>query len=81
MSLMDKKLFQLSTQRGNIGSIQSRLDVAISTLHSSVENFRAAESRIKDADIAVDAAGNALTILQQATAAVLAQAINNPRSL
>jgi flagellin len=57
----------------------SRIGVAINVLQSASENFRAAESRIRDADIAADAAEMVrLQILQQASAAVLAQANQQP---
>ena len=46
----------LSKQRGVIGANQSRVGIAINNLMSTKENFAAAESRIRDADIAADAA-------------------------
>ena len=56
-----------------------RLSVAANTIQSTVENFQAAESRIRDADIAQEAAELVrLQILQQASASVLAQANTQP---
>jgi flagellin len=53
--------------------------VAINALTVSRENFAAAESRIRDVDVASEAAElTRLNILQQAGAAVLAQANQQP---
>jgi flagellin len=65
--------------RGQIGSAESRLNVAISNLAVSKENFTAAESRIRDVDVAAESAElSRLSILQQAAAAMLAQANQQP---
>lgn len=69
----------LASNRGILGATESRLRVAINNLSVSRENFAAAESRIRDADIASEAAElTRLNILQQAGAAVLAQANQQP---
>jgi flagellin len=69
----------LTQQRGTLGSTESRLNVAISNLMVARENFLAAEGRIRDADIASEAAElTRLGILQQAGASVLAQANQQP---
>jgi flagellin len=66
-------------QRGEIGAFQSRTDVAINVLQVSSENFKAAESRIRDADIADESSRLVrLNILQQAASSVLAQANQQP---
>jgi len=65
--------------RGGLGATESRLKLAISNLGVARENFAAAESRIRDLDIAEEAANlTRLTILQNAGAAVLAQANQAP---
>ncbi len=65
--------------QGQIGSTESRLNVAISNLTVGKENFSAAESRIRDVDVAAESAELArLQILQQAAAAMLAQANQQP---
>ena len=70
----------LAVQRGNLGAVESRLTVAINSLTVARENFAAAESRIRDVDVAVEAAElTRLNILQQAGAAVLAQANQQPQ--
>ncbi|MCB0354408.1 MAG: VCBS repeat-containing protein [Bdellovibrionales bacterium] len=80
LSQFEHKLDQLTTQRGEIGAFQSRLSSATRILKSSTENYRAAESRIRDADIATEAAALVrLQILSQASTAVLAQANQQPQ--
>lgn len=70
----------LTSTRGVLGAAGSRLNVAISNLSVARENFLAAESRIRDVDVASEAAElTRLTILQQAGAAVLAQANQQPQ--
>ena len=69
----------LTTNRGTLGAAESRLNVAINNLQVSRENFSSAESQIRDVDVAVEAANlTRLNILQQAGAAVLAQANQQP---
>jgi flagellin len=69
----------LSTLRGTLGAGESRLRTAINFLSVSRENFAAAESQIRDADIAAEAAElTRLGILQQAGSSVLAQANQQP---
>lgn len=69
----------LTASRGTLGSAESRLNVAIANLQVARENFLAAESRIRDTDVASEAAElTRLNILQQASAAVLAQANQQP---
>lgn len=70
---------QVSILRGVVGGAESRLSVAISNLQVARENFVAAESRIRDVDVASEAAEMVrLQILQQAGTAVLAQANMQP---
>ncbi|MCB0352794.1 MAG: flagellin FliC [Bdellovibrionales bacterium] len=69
----------LAVQRGNLGATEARLNVAIKNLSVARENFASAESRIRDVDVAGEAAElTRLNILQQAGAAVLAQANQQP---
>ncbi len=69
----------LTTARGTLGAAESRLSVAITNLSVSRENFLSAESQIRDVDVAQEAANlTRLNILQQAGAAVLAQANQQP---
>ena len=69
----------LASSRGTLGAAESRLNVAIANLSVARENFAAAESQIRDTDVASSAAElTRLGILQQAGAAVLAQANQQP---
>lgn len=69
----------LTSSRGTLGSIESRLTAAINNLQVTRENYAAAESQIRDVDVASAAADlTRLNILQQAGAAVLAQANQQP---
>jgi len=79
MSVIDATLRRISSELGAIGSTQSRLGVALDNLAVSRENFDAAAGRIQDADVAAESADLVRTgILQQAAAAVLAQANQQP---
>ena len=63
-----------------MGSAESRLLSAVSNLQVAKENLAAAESRIRDVDVATEAAElTRLNILQQTGAAVLAQANQQPQ--
>jgi flagellin len=70
----------VTRNRGTLGAAEARLEVTISNLQVARENFKAAESRIRDVDVASEAAElTRLNILQQAGAAVLAQANQQPQ--
>lgn len=69
----------VATNRGSLGATQSRLQVAIQNLRALRENFSAAESRIRDVDVAEETTNLATAaILQQAGASILAQANQQP---
>jgi flagellin-like hook-associated protein FlgL len=79
MATIDATLQRISSELGSIGSIQSRLGVAVNTLSVSRENYLSAKSQITDADVAQESAQLLKNqILQQAGAAVLAQANQAP---
>ena len=66
---------QVNTQRSNLGAIQNRLEHTIANLDNVVENTTAAESRIRDTDMAAEMVKfSNRNILQQAGQAMLAQA-------
>jgi flagellin len=70
----------LTRNRGTLGAAESRLETTINNLQVARQNFQAAESRIRDADVAAEAAElTRLTILQQAGTAILAQANQQPQ--
>jgi flagellin-like hook-associated protein FlgL len=79
MSTIDATLQRISSELGSIGAVQSRLGVAVNTLGVSRENYLSAKSQITDADVAQESAQLLKNqILQQAGAAVLAQANQAP---
>jgi flagellin len=66
---------QVNGYRANLGAIQNRLISTTENLGTAVENFSAANSRIRDTDVAASSADLAKSnILQQASIGVLAQA-------
>jgi flagellin len=67
-------IYSVGASRGILGGVESRLSTAITNLGVARENSLAAESRIRDVDVAEEAATlTRLNILQQAGTAVLAQ--------
>ena len=80
MGDLSRSLARISAQRGYLGAFQSRIGSAISNSQITIENFAAAESQIRDTDVAQDAASLARgQILQQAAASILAQANAEPQ--
>ena len=70
-----ESLQKVSTQRSALGAIQNRLDHTISNLDNVVENTTAAESQIRDTDMATEMVKYSNNnILTQAGQAMLAQA-------
>ena len=66
---------KLSEQRSRIGSYQNRLEHIIKNEENIIENTTAAESKIRDTDMAEEMAVNAnLNVLRQAGQSMLAQA-------
>jgi flagellin len=72
---------QVNGYRANLGAIQNRLISTTENLSVAVENFSAANSRIRDTDIAESSAQLATAqILNQASVGVLAQANQTPQA-
>ncbi|MBN8554912.1 MAG: flagellin [Deltaproteobacteria bacterium] len=75
LAVVDAALRQLATMRAGFGAVQNRLSSSVSNLSVTVENLAAAQSQIRDADIAEETANlTKAQILQQAGIAVLGQA-------
>jgi len=73
---------KVSAERSKLGAIQNRLEHTIANLGTSAENLQAAESRIRDVDMAEEImAFTKNNILQQAATAMLAQANMAPQSV
>jgi len=72
----------VSGERSKLGAIQNRLEHTIANLSTSAENLTAAESRIRDVDIAVEMMDfTKYQILSQASTAMLAQANAKPQAV
>lgn len=80
ISALDTAIDSVSTQRGRLGALQNRMSSAINSLGIASENAGAANSRIRDADVAQSVSEMVRAqILQQSTMAVLAQANQAPQ--
>jgi flagellin len=79
LGLLDSAIQTVSTRRGSLGAKQNRLMVTINNLSAMHENLSAANSRIRDADVASEATNLARgQILMQAGISILAQANQLP---
>jgi flagellin len=73
---------KLGLVQGKIGTGQNQLGYAIQLAQSQISNFSAAESRIRDADVAAEAANlTKAQVLQQASMAAMAQANSAPQAV
>jgi len=79
---IDDAIEKVSQERSKLGAVQNRLEHTIANLGTSAENLQAAESRIRDLDMAEEImAFTKNNILQQAATAMLAQANMAPQSV
>lgn len=79
LSTVDDAIVKIGAMRANFGAIQNRLQASVSNLDIQYENLNAANSRIRDTDIAKESAEMASSrILQEAAVSVLAQANQLP---
>lgn len=82
ITVINDAIEQVSAERSKLGAIQNRLEHTIANLGTSAENLQAAESRIRDLDMAEEImAFTKNQILQQAATAMLAQANMAPQSV
>ena len=73
---------QVSTNRANLGSLQNRLEYTINNLDTTAENMTAANSRIRDTDMAKEMMNYTKNnILTQAAQSMLAQANQAPQAI
>lgn len=82
ITLVNTAIETVSAERSKLGATQNRLEHTINNLGTSSENLTAAESRIRDVDMAkemMDMTKN--NILQQAAQAMLAQANQQPQGV
>ena len=79
---INKAINTVSTERSKLGAYQNRLEHTIANLNTSSENLQAAESRVRDVDMAKEMmAFSKNNILQQAAQAMLAQANQQPQQV
>ncbi|HOT58874.1 MAG TPA: flagellin [Spirochaetia bacterium] len=75
IGVLDASLKKINKQRADLGAYQNRLEHAIKGIDIGAENLQAAESRIRDADMASEMVEYTKNrILVQASSAMLAQA-------
>ncbi|MBG9822630.1 flagellin [Bacillus sp. Nf3] len=82
LNIVDSAINQVSAQRAKLGAVQNRLEHTINNLGASGENLTAAESRIRDVDMAKEMSEfTKNNILSQASQAMLAQANQQPQNV
>jgi flagellin len=82
MAKLDLAISRVSTERAKLGAVQNRLDHTINNLTTSSENLTAAESRIRDVDMAKEMMTfTKYQILANAATSMLAQANQMPQTV
>lgn len=82
ISAIDNAIKQVSEERSKFGAWQNRLEHTIANLNTSSENLTAAESRVRDVDMAKEMMNfSKQSILAQAAQAMLAQANQQPQGV
>src|SRR5690606_2378367 len=82
ITIIDNAISTVSEERAKLGAIQNRLEHTINNLGASAENLTAAESRIRDTDMAKEMMNfTKNSILTQAAQAMLAQANQVPQGV
>ena len=82
LSALTTAISNLGLTQGVVGAGENKLNYAINLAQSQITNFSAAESGIKDANIAQEAANlTKAQVLQQASLAALAQANSAPQAV
>ena len=77
---MDDAISKLNELRGNVGAAQNRLSYAAANLATTLENYSAADSVIRDVDMAAEMTKFSKNqILLQAGTAMLSQANQSPQ--
>jgi flagellin len=80
LTAIDAAIDTVSTSRGDLGAPRTACSATIASIANARENLSAAESRIRDVDVASETADlTRNTILQQAAVSVLSQANVQPQ--
>jgi flagellin len=79
---IDRAITSLGQVQGRVGTAQNKLQYSIQLAQSQISSFSAAESRIRDADVALEASNlTKAQVMQQASLAALAQANSAPQAV
>lgn len=82
ISSVNEAIKKVSTQRSKLGAYQNRLEHTIANLDNASENLQAAESRVRDVDMAKEMMEYSKNnILQQAAQSMLSQANQTPQGV
>jgi flagellin len=82
LSALQTAVTNLGLVQGKVGAGENKLNYAVNLAQSQITNYSAAESGIKDADVAAEAANlTKAQVLQQASLAALAQANSAPQAV
>jgi len=79
LGVLDEAIGDVSNVRGDLGAVQNRLQITVNNLATQRENISAANSRIRDVDVATETVAMTRSqILMQAGVSVLAQSNQLP---
>ncbi|WP_031422819.1 flagellin [Exiguobacterium sp. NG55] len=82
VKVLDTAIQKVSSERSKLGSVQNRLEHTINNLSTSAENLQAAESRVRDVDMAKEMMNfTKNNILNQAAQAMMAQSNSQPQAV
>ena len=82
IATLDEALKNVNKQRADLGAYQNRMEMAQKGINVAAENTQAAESRIRDADMAKEMVEYSKNqILSEASSAMLAQSLNVNRAV
>jgi flagellin len=80
IGILDASIQQVNDLRASLGAVQNRLTSTVANLNSSSENLQFSNSRVRDADVAMESSELARAqVLMQAGVSVLAQANQQPQ--
>ncbi len=82
LGVLDHTIEKVSEQRSRLGAVQNRLEHTMDLNNNSSKNLQAAESRIRDVDMAKEMMNlTKLNVLQQASQSMVAQANQAPQQI
>ena len=82
IAILDEALKNVNKQRADLGAYQNRMEMAQKGINVAAENTQAAESRIRDADMATEMVEyTKQQVLSQASVAMLSQANTNNQNV